>query len=286
MDAFQPRARLPRVLRAGVLAFAPLLAGCALFSAPAPSPAPAAPPATITWSLDFGALFGSHATSSLFDLRVIQPGQMARVYVDPPLLTPEVSDSGVELWTQRRLLARLGSRGSVIVVAPPAGMAASVPPTVALRDVAFVSGHDRFDVVVARGDADLLHIELRAAPDDDSLCSSDLALELGFVQLLATVVALPGGEVAALLHEVALVPAMGDTTVVADLPDGGIDPAGFCAGIARAFDASEALRRKDDLFELAAESVLAAGIDPLYVTAPQGPALGPDDPLPDSADPR
>ncbi len=254
-----------------------LLPACALFSSRVAVPTPESAP-TVQRSIDLGALFGSRSTSSAFDLRFVVPGLMDRIQVEAELLTPGADGSQTELWTQRALLGRLSGHESVLVATGPDGAAPEPPPTAALRDVVFLSGHDSFGVVVSRGVEELLHVEIRSSPDEESLCPPDLEVELGYVQLQGTLLSLPGGEVAGLLYEVMLIPASSSTLVAAELPDEVADPPGFCAALARLLTTAEELERSDLSFRRAAESVLSGGIEPLYVASPDA---APEPMLPD-----
>jgi len=254
-----------------------ILSGCVLFGAPPPS-TEVVDVAVADVAVDFGGVFDGHSSSSVFDIRVIEPGLMDRVLLQPELLRLDEDGSSIELWTQRLLVAALSGRGAVLTGPPVPGEASPVPPerapTAALTDVVFVSGHDLFDVIVQESMTGV-RVATRQHPSQGSLCP-EARLELGYVQLEATVQRLPDRAIAALVHEAALIGGPEDPVVTAPLPDPEAHPEAFCAGLIDLFAATERMRRTDRRYAVAAEALAALALDPLFV-GPL-PGLGPDDP--------
>jgi len=236
------------------------LGGCAATRGTAPIEAPVVAITQVT--VDFAGVYGLHSSSSAFQVEHLGPGLLDRVRVQRALLRPDGAEEApqdLELWTQRLLVARLARQGSIVSQVEGE---APVLATAALRDVRFVSGHDTFPVVVTQSQVGWV-VGLRAGPNSPSHCGDELALDLGYVHLEGNVTALPGGEVVALLHEVALLTGPDDATVALSLPDPAVDRDAFCRLLPAAFAAADRLARRDTQYELAAEVVLSAALAPL-----------------------
>ena len=202
--------------------------------------------------------------------------------IEPALLDTRAEAAATETWTRRLLFAHLGRAGVKVIGPPlpaaadprapcPTGGCGGAPPDSALREVVFLSGTDEVEVVVARRDGGAA-VSLRRFGQEGSACPDDFTLTLGYVELSAILQRLDDGALFAVLHEVALLPALGSDAVTAPLPDPERDPAAFCAGVRQVFEEDRALRRSDDRYQQAAQATLEAAFGALL--APPSPIEG------------
>jgi len=234
-----------------------------------------APPPTIHLKLDYRLVFGGRSSSSLYEVRVIDPQLMARVMLEPAVLDDGAEQKPVEAWTRHRLMEGLATRGSLLIAPPlvatvdprqpcPVGGCYSPPPTAVLHNLRFVSGKDdirvRVDAPVNGG----VTLALWENDKQTSVCGGDFKLKQGFVELLGHVQRISDGALAATIHEVVLLEAPVQAVIEADVPDPAHDAAAFCASVGALFEETPGFARTDGRYEIAAASALEAGLLPLY----------------------
>ena len=245
-----------------------------LFSCAAPQvSAPSRPTAAPTEVVDFRGVFGGRSSQSIYDPRGLEPGLMKRVLVEPQLLAHDDPKKGIEDWTRRKLFQSLGRRGSLVIGPPPtraasttSGEASAAPgsttPSVTLRNVQFVSGHDDLAMHVTRGQTGRWNVRLGGARASD--CPSGFEVTVPFVQLRAQVQRLSDHAIVAVLNEVAVLEAPRTTTVTVALPPPRDDPKAFCNAVRAAVQAAPGVSGDDVRFDGAARAVLETGLGPLY----------------------
>lgn len=247
------------------------LAGCVFVGKP-PESAPV-PPVTV----HVDGLYGGRSAGSEWNRGAAHERLAARVLLEAAALRPHDEDSGVEAWTLSLLLGRFGQGGAEILMEPlppapppptvvlgvdgsPVPLAAP-QPSVALRNLRFLSGRQDFAAIVTRQADGSLRVGARHLPTEGSLCGADWAVPLGFVLLRGALQRWPLGEVAAIWDEVAVVPPPATTSGTLALPPAD-DPA-FCGALRDALAGAEALQPDDAAFVAAANAVLDAAVGPL-----------------------
>jgi hypothetical protein len=246
-----------------------LLPGCVFLGAPPPQTATEAPPPKVT--VEFAGLFGGQSVRTLWNNSIDREGLMARVVIDEDAFRPYEEDSGTEPWTLQLLLSRLGTAGSITLTEPlgppPAprtledGTVAHPPaPSAAIRNLRFLSGTEEFPAVVERT-ATGLQVRSRVREDEESFCSPEYTLPVGFVFIRGTLQKLPFGEVVAVWDELALTPAPAETSVELDLPSP--TDAGFCDFLTKVWFENETLAMRDAGYIDAAMTVLDMALSPV-----------------------
>jgi hypothetical protein len=246
------------------------LAGCVFVGQP-PQTAPV-PPVTV----HVDGLYGGRSAGSEWNREAAHERLAARVLLEAAALRPHDDDSGVEAWTLSLLLGRLGGGGAEILMEPlppvppptvvlgvdgsPVPLAAPAP-SMALRNLRFLSGREDFAAIVTEQPDGSVRVGARHLPTEDSLCGADWAVPLGFVLLRGALQRWPRGEVAAIWDEVAIVPPPATTSATLALP--ATDDPAFCVALRQALAGAEALQPDAAAYLAAANAVLDAAVGPL-----------------------
>ena len=243
-------------MRRAALGLALVLAGCPRAgSETAPDPPP-----TETVNVSIAGLFGGAAPRSRY-VSLDDPGWTRRILLPQSALDPHAEGAPFEPWTLEMFESSVRGLGGRLH--GDAGLDPARAPTAELRPVHFVSGTDRFPLLVRAGE-DGLVLLLRSEPEEESACPKELDVELGFVFLRATVLERATGEIGAVLDHFTLVEGPEVTAFSVELP---ISEGLRCAALQSLLNELEV---NDAQFVEAARRTLDSVLPPLF------PVLGTD----------
>ena len=236
-----------------------LLLSCLTPKAPATIPE-AIVPVLHERSIDYSALFSGRNSISIYDTKLLSPVLMDRVLVESEIIEVNLEAVSVENWTRRLLFQMLIAQGSTIVAS---SAEQEQPPTVALRNLSFISSTEDIGVVVRETLDGGVQVLIRNSPAEESLCSEEMRLPIGFVEFAAAVQRFSDGAVVAMIHEIRLLPSLEEPTRIPVVVDDST-PDRLCESIANIYFEEPALGRSAERYQEAASSVLRASIEPLY----------------------
>jgi len=236
----------------------------------APKPIPAAePPVLHERVINYTPLFNGRNPQSIYDKKVIDSALMNRVLVEEDILQSNLENIAIENWTRRLLFSELLGQQSTIIgplntVQKPCEED-DCRPTVALENLFFISSTENIEVVVHQNE-DQLMVAIRDFDDQKSLCSSDLSLPIGFVEFGGAVQRYPDGALAAMIHEIVLLPDLDLTVVTINVDDS--SSASLCRDIVSIYQNHQDLSRNSERYNHAARQVLEISLTPLYQKSP------------------
>ena len=236
-----------------------------LFSCLTPKAVPAIPvvsaPILHERTIGYGALFSGRNSNSIYDTKLLSPDLMKRVLVEAEIIEVNLETIAIENWTRRLLFQTLIAQGSTIV-APPVEQ--ENPPTVVLRNLSFISSTEEIEVVVREKSDGDLQVLIRNSPAEESLCSEEMSLPIGFVEFAAAVQRFSDGAIIAMIHEIRLLPSLDEPTRISVAIDDST-PERLCESIANIYFEEPALGRSAERYQEAAIEVLRTNVEPLYI---------------------
>ena len=227
------------------------------------------------YRIKYSAMYDVKSSNSIYDLRQMEKGVLDYMLFDLDIFSKKSSKADLEVWTRESLFSYLGEKGVTVMMPPlsselhpkntckPAGCY-DAEPSIAFREVYFTVREEELPLVVNFVTKTDIAVEVRASDEEESLCDPGLQTTVDYIEFGGVLQRLSNASIVALIHEAALLPALGESVLALDVFSPEHHRKEFCEQIVAYFHQHPTLRPNNKRYGAAAQIVLDNGLNMLF----------------------